>query len=130
MWYVALAVDPNSRYYNLPIEEKHNVLGLDYMDDETYYKKQQKRLDPVIEDYKTLILTPAQRHLLEWDRKIDERSNFINSLPYNLDTYEDLDKMMANTQKVYDILKKIKEDLAKEEGDGYGKGGQMKSLND
>src|SRR5690606_25229769 len=130
MWYVALTTDPGSRYYNLPIEEKHLVLGLDYMEDEKYYEKHQKKLDQLIEDYKMTILTPAQRHLLEWDKKIDERSKFINNLPYNLETYEDLDKMMAKTQKVYDILKKIKEDLSREEGDGQGKGGQQKSLND
>lgn len=130
MWYVALTTDPSSRYYNLPIEEKHNVLGGDYMDDENYYSKNQKKLDQLILDYQLTKLTPAQRHLIEWDKKIDERSKFIASLPYDIQTYEDLDKMMASTQRIYDILKKIKEDLSKEEGDGQGKGGSMRSLND
>lgn len=130
MWYIALAYHITSRYYNLPDEEKSAVIGGDYMDDEQYYDKNKEKLIPLINDFKKISLSPAQRHLMEWDKKLNERSKFISSLEYNLDTFEDLDKMAVNTPKLYDTFKKIKEDLSKEEGEGTGKGGAIASLND
>ena len=130
MWFVAFTTDLNSRYYNLPEEERYAVIGGDYMDSEDYYQKNKDKIDLLINDYIKLQFSAAQRQLMEWDRKSDERAEFISKTKYDLTTYEDLDKMAVNTAKIYDIFKKIKEDLSKEEGDGVAKGGQVPSLND
>lgn len=130
MWFVALCHSPRSRYYRLELDDRYEVIGEDYMNNPNYFKEQHKRLEPIIKDFLKTELTAAQRHLDEWERKQDERGKFIASLPYNLDTYEDLDKMAINTQKIYDIFFKIKEQLAKEDGEGVGKSGRKASLND
>lgn len=130
MWYVAYTTDMNSKYYKLPENEKHAVIGLDYMDNENYYNDNLERLVPLIEDYIKINFSSAQRQLREWEIKMDERAEFIKKMPYNLENYEDLDKMAANTSKLFDTFKKIKEDISKEEGDGVGKGGAVASLND
>lgn len=130
MWYVAYTTDINSKYYKLPENEKHAIIGGDYMGDEQYYEKNKERIQPIIDDYIKINFTAAQRQLRDWEIKMDERAEFIKKMPYNIDTYEDLDKMAANTAKLFDTFKKIKEDISKEEGDGVGKGGAIASLND
>lgn len=130
MWFVALCHSPNSRYRSLEINDRYETIGDDYFNVKDYYKQNKARLDPVIEDYKKTNLTAAQRHLEEWEKKQDERSKFIASVEYSLNTYEDLDKMAVNTTKIYDTFKMIKEQLAKEEGEGIGKSGRKASLND
>lgn len=130
MWFIALCYSPTSRYRNLEINERLKVIGEDYFDNNNYYNVNKSKLDPLIEDFKKTELTPAQRHLLEWEEKIDQRSRFIASQDYDLSNFEDLDKMAANTTKIYDTFKSIKETLAKEEGEGVGKSGRKASLND
>lgn len=130
MWFVALCHSPNSRYRGLEINDRYQTVGDDYFNIINYYESNKERLDPIIKDYKETNLTAANRHLEEWDKKQDERSKFISNLKYSLDTYEDLDKMAINTTKIFDTFKAIKEQLAKEEGEGIGKSGRKASLND
>lgn len=130
MWFIALTRDPNSKFYNLPQSEKESIIGEDYMGDIKYFDKNQKELSPLIEDYYKLAISPAKRHLIDWDIKINERSEFIKQVPYTLDTFEDLDKMVSQTAKIYDNLTKIRDNLSKEEGEGNVKGGGVASLND
>lgn len=130
MWFVVLTRDPSSIFYNLPQEEKDQVVGEDYMGDKDFYKKNKEELDLIIADYERLTLTPAKQHLLSWDKKIQERTEFINNTKYTLDNFDSLDKMASNTAKIFETLEKIKEDLSKEEADGTIKGGGAASLND
>lgn len=130
MWFVALCHSPRSRYKSLEIGDRYAVIGEDFMDNINYYEDNKTRLDPIILDFIKTETTAAQRHLDEWDKKQDERSKFISNLKYDLNTYEDLDKMAINTTKIYDTFFKIKEQLAKEEGEGVGKSGRKASLND
>lgn len=130
MWFIALTRHPNSKYYNLPEDEKYAVIGEDYMGDKRFYQKNKEDLDILIQDFEKLTLSPARRHLMEWNSKIHERSKFLKEIPYTLDTFEDVDKMAFNTAKIYDTLKRINEDLSKEEGSGNVKGGGVASLND
>lgn len=130
MWFIVFTRDMNSKFYNLILDEKNAVIGEDYMGDINYYENNKQELDILINDYIKLIYSPSRKHLLDWDIKILERSEFIASQKYSIDNYEDLDKMAANTAKIYDTLKNIKEALSKEEGEGNLKGGGMNSLND
>src|SRR5690606_5933242 len=51
MWFVALCHSPRSRYRNLEINDRYEVIGEDYMDNPNYYKEHQKRIDPIIHDF-------------------------------------------------------------------------------
>lgn len=131
MWFVALTTSLNSKYYNIPLEERYQVIGEDYMGDIDYIKKIKAKLPNLIKDLERIEDTPVDRHLRQWDASLDDRTNFLSTMKYTLDTYEDLDKMAANTSKVFDTLKKIKDDKAKElAGGGSAKGGGQESLSD
>lgn len=130
MWFVAYTRDMNSKFYNLPQEEKDALIGKDYMKDINFYENNKKELDVLIEDYLKLVYSPSRRHLMDWDRKLIERSKLIIDIPYTLENFEELDKMAAATPKIYKAISDLKAELSKEEGDGVGKGGAVASLND
>lgn len=130
MWFIAYTTDLNSKFYKLSQEERYAVIGEDYMKDSNFYNNNKKEVDTLTNDYVKLQFSAAEKQLRAWDIKSDERAAFIASIPYNLDTYEDLDKMAVNTSKIYNELKNIKEALVKEDGEGSLKGGATASLND
>lgn len=130
MWFLVYTTDLNSKFYKLSQEEKYFIIGNDYLGNSNFYEENKKQLDILIQDYIRLSFTPAQKQLRAWDLKSEERASFIASMPYNFETYEDLDKMAVNTSKIYKELETIKDALAKEEGEGNMKGGGVASLND
>lgn len=130
MWFLAYTRDLNSKFYNLPQEEKDAIIGADYMKNENFYTDNQKELDILIEDYYRLMYTPSRRHLIDWDNKLIQRSQLIAQVPYTLENYEELDKLAANTPKIYKAISDLKAELDKEEGEGSLKGGAMESLSD
>lgn len=131
MWFVSLTTSMGSKYYNVPLEERYEIIEEDYMEDKDFRKKYKDKLPELIQDFQKLEDTPVDRHLRQWDASLDDRTNFLSTMKYTLDTYEDLDKMAANTSKVFDTLKKIKDDKAKElAGGGSAKGGGQESLSD
>ena len=130
MWFIAYTRDMNSKFYNLPQEEKDSIIGTDYLKDDNFYSNNKKELDPLIEDYIKLMYSPSRKHLMDWDKKLNERSALIGSIPYTLENYEELDKMAANTPKIYKAIADLKTELDKEEGSGNLKGGAVESLSD
>jgi hypothetical protein len=44
MWFIAYIYDPGSLYYNLPLQEKEEVIGEDFMDDINYANKHKSKL--------------------------------------------------------------------------------------
>lgn len=131
MWFIAYTHDISSLFYNLPQQEKYEVIGEDYMNDIDFGKKNQSTLEPLITDYIKVTTTAIDRHLLEWDARLDDRTRFLATTKYDLDNFDKLDKMNSNTVAVFKNLEKIKEDLSKQEsGTGDTKGGFKESLND
>lgn len=131
MWFIAFVHDPNSIFYNLPLEEKEEVISEDYMDDISYSKKNKLKLIPLVDDYIKLTHSTIDRHLRQWIISLDDRTHFLSTVKYDLDNYKDLDTMAANTPKVFDTFKKIREEQEKEaSGGGNIKGGGIESLAD
>jgi len=144
MWFVSLVYDIDSQFYNIEEEEKQIIIGKDYCGDEAFYKKNQEAIDKCAEMYIHIIDTPAEKVLREWDNKMMERAKFIKNTPYTEDMYQEingktvlvkgsadlLDKMMKNTKSMYDDLKRIKEELSKEQAQSQGRGGKVASLSD
>lgn len=130
MWFVVYTTDLNSKFYKLSQDERYEIISTDYMNDSNFYNNNILDINPLIEDYIKLSFSAAQKQLRAWDLKSDERAAFIASMPYNFETYEDLDKMAVNTSKIYKELETIKEALSKEDGEGSMKGGGVASLND
>jgi len=146
MWCVAFIWDSNSKFYNLPEEgddSKITMIFTDYYGDLSYYKKYEKKIDTLREAYLKLQETPAARSLREIEAKIEERSRFLKNTPYDLGVVNEkgqwvgntvviIDKMLADTKKVYDLYDQAMKTVEKEKasGDDIVKGGGTLSLND
>tara|TARA_R110002012_G_scaffold28019_2_gene88844 strand:- start:790 stop:1128 length:339 start_codon:yes stop_codon:yes gene_type:complete len=69
----------------------------------------------MLEAYRGLMLTEAQRALTDWDEMIKRRSSYLKNQDYNLETGNDLDKLHKNTYSIYKDYQKICEELTNEE---------------
>lgn len=145
MWFVALCYDFDSKFFNLDESDRIAIIGKDFCGSESFYGSNKSIIDPCVEMYVHITDSPAQKALREWNAKMMERARFMKNTPYTADSYETndygkqqlikgnadlLDKMMSNTKKLYDDLKRINEELSKEEMSAIGKGGRVASLSD
>ena len=122
MWATALVYHPESKYANLDEESRVKeiledleltITWADYTDLHDHFKR--------------LCLSKAQRFLISWESKLEERNQFIDSLPYSADTYEILDKMMASTDKMWKQYMTCLKDVENEKAT-QSKGGAQESL--
>lgn len=131
MWFVALTHSVNSKFINIPEEERYEIIGEDFMGDPQYYQNNKSTLDILIADLLKLMDTPSQRHLRQWTKTLEDRTNFLSEVSYDLNNFDKLDKMAANTSALMETFKKINEMLSREEaGMGNVKGGGQESLAD
>lgn len=130
MWFISLFTDSNSKYINVPEEERIELLCEEYMNDSKFYVNRKELLDELIELYRLSFESPMQRHLRQWNNSLNDRTKFLATMKYSLDNFEELDKMAANTPKIYKAISDLRAELEKEEGDGNLKGGAKESLSD
>ena len=140
MWGLLLYVHPKSDFYNLP--DKEELIAKDIFKDSKF--KWEDYTD-TIKKIKDITLSQAEKSLVVWDETLKKRDKFIHSQEFTLDTYiedpetgrqkllkgtaDQLDKMLANTVKLYDEYTKILKQLTEEE-QTKGKGGNPISLMD
>lgn len=131
MWFIALVADLESKYYGLVFEERVQLLEEDILMDVGFYQNNKVLVDSLIEFYTKIADTPAERHLRQWDDTLEKRTKFLKQATYELDTFDKLDKMAANTQSIYKTMTQIKKDIELERtGGGTAKGNSMESLSD
>lgn len=130
MWFIVLCFDLDSKFINLPIEDRVEVLGKDYLKDPYFYKNNLRKLQPIIELYEKLNDTPIRRHLRQWVETMEKRTKFLRECDYDLDTFEALDKMAIGTEKLLIVFDKIKKSQEAEKGEGTTKGNAIPSLAD
>jgi hypothetical protein len=145
MWFVAHCYDISSKFYRLPVEEKHKVISEDFCGDVNFYEDNKDLLNDLVEAFINLQDTPVQRAMRTLNKKLEERARLIDETEYTFDYYEEddrgklitkkgtadqLDKMMIATKKLIDYFQDIRKELATEETQGTAKGGSLSSLND
>jgi hypothetical protein len=134
-WAAALLVHPRSEFYNLP--DKDIILARDFIKEKGFKWDDYKEVVDTIED---TILSQAEKSLVSWDKTLKKRDEFIHSQDFTLDDYNDdgrlvkgtadqLDKMLANTNKLYQEYFKIVKELKNEE-EARSRGNRIKSLSD
>jgi len=120
MYYLLLIHHPKSNLYEVPLKDKE-VLVKEFIDRDSDKPKDFKfdLDDPIIKQYTETInnalLTKAQRFLSNWQKKLEERDEFISSTPYTLSTADQLDRIMANSDKLNATLQKAIKELNQEE---------------
>jgi len=134
MWAFSFKLHPDSVFYNLPAKE--DVIRDKFLKDPKFkwnaYSKEESL-------FHSTILTEATRALVGWDETMKKRRVFLNKQEFTLDEYKEgklvkgaadqLDKMLANTAKLYQDYSKIQKDL-KEEKLKKGKGNKPLSSSD
>jgi hypothetical protein len=127
MWAIALLVHPKSKFKDGSYQDRVDLITDDYLDVKYDWVEKYEEL---IEKFKQVGMTRIQRIAMEWGDKLDERMIFLTSLPYNLETVDQLDKAMANTGKIWDIYQKCLADLNEEESKGHVQGGGEESASE
>lgn len=117
MWALCLYYHPKSKYYSLDHKSKLLLIEKDYL-------KSPLLLDQytsTIEKIKLFLLTKPERALLNWEQKLEERDTLISSIPYNAETFEMLDKLMTNNDKLWKSYITIRKQVDEtEEGTSQG----------
>lgn len=129
MWAIALCYDPNSKFYNLIEKARKTLVEQDFAKEKIDWKG----LEPQIELYKSLFMSQATRSLDNWKLKLEERDNYLNSIPYrdlDLKGAKDLDDLIANTPKLYVQYNKILEQLSEEAAKGATRGNVPESASE
>lgn len=127
MWAIALAYDIESKFFNLPLIERKKFISKDYLKNEKFDFDKYK---DCIEFYEKLSITPARRQLIVWNTKLDEKTEFLATLPYNAQNAKLIDELLSSNTKLYEALAKISEELVKEGDRGVVKGGSEESLSE
>jgi len=140
MWAIALYSDRKSKYFNLSEEEKEELIFDDYYGDRKWPIENRELFDSLCFFYNKLTETSAMRTLREIEQKLEERSRFLKNTEYTLgekgdkgwlwDTADTLDKMLANSQKLYDMYDKTRKIVEQEMEQGKAIGKQSLSASD
>lgn len=124
MWFLAFLIEEdNNEYAEMEESERYSFLvkELDI--------KLPTDIQELIDRYKSIRLKYVVRKLNNWKKKLDERDLFIESTEYNEESYEMLDKLMTNTDKIYKQYFAILNEVNKERVT-HDLGGREVSLSD
>ena len=129
MWAIYYAHNPESKFFNMP--NKLLVLARDFLKDPEF---NWDSIRNQVFTYKELVLTPAERGLVNWTEIMNVRDESLKNmykdaiLERNLKELVELDKMLANTAKLFQDYKKIKQEY--DEDKTTRKGKSIASLSD
>jgi hypothetical protein len=138
MWAIALLCDTDSKFANIPEDDRKNLIRKDFLKNDKFsFINYQAQID----HFCNFILTPAKRALKDWNDKMIERAEFLKRTEYTLGEIGDkgnwvggtadvIDRMMSNTKKLYDDYQRVIESLEEEKTKEAGKGNRKASLSD
>lgn len=129
MWAVHFALHPESKFYNLP--NKYELLAKDFLKKPDF---DWSKINDIMITFKESVLSDAERALTNWGEIMSMRDTSIKDLYKKAIEHADtdelvkIDKMLANTPKLFEDYKKIKKDY--EEEKIHKKGKKINSLSD
>jgi hypothetical protein len=129
MWFVTYVCDPGSTLRNLPENLRVETLLENGAIEKMKYQKHKQKIEELMVAYYKLVETPAARQLRIWNKKMDEKSAFMEITPYDGSTFEMLEKMMSSNAKIYNEYDQIMKKIAMDD-DGVTRGGATESLTD
>jgi len=149
-WCIKLIWNRKSDYYNLPETGENNKIELifgDFLGNPKYYYENKEKVEDLRQFYLNSTETVAIRTLRGIEEKLMERDRFLRNTPYDdggdpsdpdgvmLDIgdwakrIDTIDKMMANTEKLYNLYEKARKVVEQEE-QVTAMGGAQESLTD
>ena len=126
MWAIALLVDPDSKFANISFPTRKDIISKDFLKN---IKFDWDKYKDAMNFYESSLITPAKRQLLVWNKKMDEKTRYLDVLTYeeNADTIEGLLKTNVKLFEDYERLLKL---VDKETNEGSTKGGGEESASE
>lgn len=127
MTIVFFMCDPDeekNRFYRLPEEDRKQMLK------ETYYPDidwDNKLLVAAISKYPEVCLTAVARTLKDTKDFLTRRSEYLRTVPYNLETMKDIDMAISKSVKIYEDFEKIQQKFVEHEKVGRIRGGRRET---
>tara|TARA_R110000751_G_scaffold82088_1_gene165290 strand:- start:2163 stop:2699 length:537 start_codon:yes stop_codon:yes gene_type:complete len=127
MWAIDFAYNPESRFFNLP--DKLDIIAKDFLKDPKF---KWESLEDVVNIYKNVVLSDAERALVSWNEIMGMRDRSLKKLykqaldvqqigEVDTKVLKEIDTMLANTAKLFDDYKKIKKDYEEDKVKKKGK---------
>lgn len=122
LWAIFYAYNPESKFFNYP--NKQEVISQSFLKDPKFKWEDYK---DIVDAYKNLVLSDAERALINWNEIMTMRDQSIKDLykkaieDSDTDELVKIDKMLANTPKMFEDYKKIKRDYEEEKVTKKGK---------
>lgn len=127
MWAIDFAHNPESKFFNIP--DKLDIIKKDFLKDPKF---KWEDVTDVVDLYKSMVLSDAERALVNWNEIMTMRDKSLKKLYKQaldvqhiaeVDTkiLKEIDTMLANTAKLFDDYKKIKKDYEEEKITKKGK---------
>lgn len=126
MWAVYLFTDLRSKFRRMSENERISEITETFGSDVVNFKN--PLVKQAIEYYRRVCMTTAQRNFAEWEDMLNQRTEFLKSVSWDLETASDKDAMLGRTGKLWDMYTKLKDEMEKEEATGTLKGGGVKSF--
>ncbi len=129
MWGIAFLVDNSkyNRFRNFPEEERKKLIEEEII---KYAGFEWKNYEAYVSFFEEMELSPLKRNLRILRKKMDERMKFIEETSYDVSNAKELDSIITNTDKLFDLMIKLEKQIEKEENESSGsvKGGRTESL--
>jgi hypothetical protein len=117
LWAVAMYSHPDSKLFNESPSKRRKLIAIDYLKDPDF---DFSSVSDLVERFKEVSLSKAQRLLMNWEAKLHERDELIAAHPYTLENHQELDKMIERTPKMWDQYFKIESLINKEDNSAQG----------
>lgn len=133
MWALCLLYDlgTSNIYRHLPIDNRRQKIAEEILENPKFDWDEYKDLESIVEERCT---TPQEKHYHTLMEKFNQRDKFVRNTDYSLDQYveingknvlikgtaDQLEKMLANTDKIYETLETIRKKITMDKSSKTG----------
>jgi len=138
MWAIYMIYDYDSLYSNMELKERINKVEHNILDHEGFFEAHWDEVKDIVDDYNDLQSLSEKRYLETFERKLDERRKFLNTVSYrlegddaskNIKVNEHIDRMLVNSNELMKQYETIMERMQKQRAKmGRIKGGKARTL--
>lgn len=131
MWAIALCIDMHEHniWRNYSLTAKQELIKSDYLEDPDF-NWEHKTILELIEVYKSFCMTTLEKDLYAWEKKLEQRTTFLDEQAYTMENAKDLDSVFLNSEKITNMITSIKEKIKAEAEKGKMKGGASESASE
>jgi hypothetical protein len=98
--WVALIYDYDSPYRHFTEKERIKAVSFDLYGNFNWKEQMRKEIISAVKKYRELQFDPLDEQLMAFNNKIDQFTVYMNDMPINEDTAQDLQKLMIGIEKI------------------------------